>query len=129
MIKNTLLATVAIFLLGHLCLLGLAWWWIVPLAALVGFGLSETGLTAFLAGFLGGLALWCGYAFWADTQNGGVLSAKIGQLFLGLSSVQLILVTGVLGGLLAGMGALTGKMARNLLLKPKRRNYLQERRR
>lgn len=103
-----------VFLTGHLCRFGLPWWGIVPLGALAGWLLPLSAARSFGAAFAGGFLLWILNAWLQDSANEGLLSAKTGQLFLGLKSGHLLLVTGILGGLLAGMGAVTGFFAREL---------------
>ena len=119
--KNALYITLFILIGGSLGHFGLPWWSLFAVAALAGwlFPLStpKTFATAFAAGSL----LWYGYAFLADTANLGLLSTKVGVLFQGLQSWQLLMVTGFMGGLLAGNGAMTGRLARALFVgeKPK----------
>ena len=128
--KNTSLTALVILVLGNLCHFGLPWWCLAPIAAITGWFFAENGWKAFLGGFSAGLLLWSLTAWYTDIVNAGMLSAKVGQLFMGVQGAQLIQATGFLGGLLAGFGALTGKMAKDALVKPsQKRNYLQERRR
>jgi len=132
MMKNILFTALSIFILGNLCRLGLPWWWLAPIAAVSGLLFSRSGLGAFVAGLIGGFALWFMTAWYFDHANEGMLSAKVGQLFMGLEGFDLLLATGVIGGLLAAFGALTGQWAKDLLIKSspkKRRYYMQERRR
>ena len=69
---------------------------------------------AFLAGFLGLFLLWGCVALWLDIRNKGVLSGRIGELLgLGNNSMLLILVTALLGGLVAGFAALSGSYLRS----------------
>ncbi|MEQ1677735.1 MAG: hypothetical protein ABL876_13585 [Chitinophagaceae bacterium] len=68
---------------------------------------------AFFSGFLGVLILWAGLAWWIDIKNNGVLSKKIAAVLpLGGNSMLLILVTGIIGGLVAGFAAMTGSYLR-----------------
>lgn len=130
MMKNTLLTALIIFVLGNLCNLGLPWWGIVPIALLVGWLFVRNAWGAFFGGLLGGFLLWYTSAWYSDHSNDGMLSAKVGQLFMGVQGGQLIWVTGLLGGLLAAFSTLTGRWAREMFVTPsKKRNYLQERRR
>lgn len=128
--KNTFFTALFIFVLGNLCSFGLPWWCLAPIAALAGWFIAQNGWKAFFGGIIGGFILWYLYAWLADNANGGMLSGKVGQLFQGVQGATLLLASGTLGSLIAGFGALTGKMAKELLVKPSRkRNYLQERRR
>jgi hypothetical protein len=130
--KNASFTALFIIIAGLLCFLGLPWWALVPIAAIAGFLFSQSAAGAYAAGFVGGSLLWYGVAFWADSMNGGVFSAKIGAIFLGLQGWHLLSVTGFLGGLLGGFGAMTGRLARELLTPPsrsKRRQTVYPRRR
>lgn len=128
--KNTLIAALIIFIFGNLCRFGLPWWCLAPIAFLIGWLYSRNAWTAFFGGFLGGFLLWYATAWFSNNSNAGMLSAKVGQLFMGLQGSQLLLATGVLGALIGALSALTGRWAKEMLVKPsKKRNYLQERRR
>lgn len=130
--KNTLISFILIFVLGNLCHLGLPWWGLAVIAALVGFGVRSNAWAIFFAAFLAGFSLWYTAAWMADHDNGGLLSAKVGQLFMGRKGSELMLVSGLLGALLASLSALSGYFARNMFGAPrtsKQRNYLQQRRR
>lgn len=80
--------------------------WLIP----PGFA----GWTVFVISFLAGLGAWAGTAYFHNYIQEGKWSAVMGNVFMGLSSWQLIVMTGVLGGLLAGFGALTGNYAAGL---------------
>ena len=48
-----------------------------------------------------------------DAENGGILSQKIASVLpLGGSTILLILITGFIGGLVAGLAALSGSYVR-----------------
>lgn len=128
--KNTSLTALAIFVLGNLCRFGLPWWSLAIIAAFAGWFFAQSGWKAFAGGFLGGYLLWYVTAFLADSSNAGVLSSKVGELFNGVKGWHLLQIAGLLGGLLSAMGALTGRLAKEMLMSPsKKRNYLQEKRR
>jgi hypothetical protein len=129
MMKNILMAALLILALGQICHFGLPWWALVVVAAIVGGWLTQSAWQAFLAGFLGGGVLWLLAAWVHDSANESALSGKVGLLFQGVSSFHLLLLTSLMGGLLAALGAMTGKLGKDLLIKPSRRNYLQEKRR
>lgn len=112
--KNTLRTILLIFILGQFCHLGLPWWTLPPIAALVGWLFPQSALRSFAAGFAGGFLLWLAAAFWLDSANDGLLSGKIGALFMGLSRWHILLLTGTLGGLVAAMACLTGYWARGI---------------
>lgn len=87
-------------------------WWAWPIfAAVLAFFLKVRPKAALLGGLIGGFLLWGGYAGLLNVQNDGILSARIGQLLGGVGGGTLVLVTGLLGGLFASLGALTGSWA------------------
>lgn len=92
--------------------LWLPFWSLSLSAMLVGFILHPGGWKAFVAGLLAGLLLWGGLAYSADVANGQLLSARVGRIF-GTEAGTMVLVTAVLGGLLAGLGTLLGDRVRN----------------
>jgi hypothetical protein len=129
MTKNMLAAVAVIFVLGNLCRLGLPWWTITPFAAVAIFLLPQrSGFMAFLAGLTAGALAWGLAAVLADNANGGVLSAKVGELFQGAGRGGILGVTTLIGALLGAFGALTGQMAIEMTQTPKK-NYYGKRKR
>jgi len=98
-------------LIALLCLLlqlFLPWWICVIVACLVVAMTGSTGWQAFFAGFLGVGLLWMGYALYRDYITDSVLTRRVAGLFFLTSPFLLILITGFVGGLMGGLGALTG---------------------
>ena len=59
--------------------------------------------------------LWGMQAFFIDTSNHHILSEKVARLLpLGGSFIALILLSAFIGGIVAGMAALTGSLARKM---------------
>lgn len=101
-------------LLSFISGLFLPWWGIAIAALLTAVLVHQNAGKAFLAGFLGVLLLWAGLAWWIDMKNDGVLSKKIASVLpLGGSALLLILVTGIIGGLVAGIAAMSGSYLRS----------------
>lgn len=90
----------------------LPWYAIVIVAFLLGLLVELGGRRSFVAGFAGGFLLWGVYVVYLNYYNDGLLAGRIGELMGGLSPVLLVFITASLGGLLAGMGALTGSLGR-----------------
>jgi hypothetical protein len=72
--------------------------------------------------------LWLVAALLLNIRNAGMLSAKVGQLFMGLQGWHLLTLTAILGGLLAGFGGLTGAYARQMISPGKKRRRYSRRR-
>ena len=63
---------------------------------------------AFLCGFVAVFIFWSLLSLWISSNNDHVLAHKVSLLFLKMDSpFLLILVTGLIGGVVAGLGALT----------------------
>ena len=108
-----LTATILTALLGFISGLFLPWWGIAITSLLVAILVHQRGWKAFLSGFLGLFLLWAALAWWIDMKNNGILSAKIAAVLpLGGNPVLLILVTGLVGGLVAGFAAMSGSFLR-----------------
>lgn len=90
------------------------WWFFAPVAFLVGVLIHQKPFRSFMSGFLALFLLWGGLAYWADFENESILSGKIASLLpLGGSALLLILVTGLVGGLVAGFSSLCGSFIRS----------------
>lgn len=93
-------------------------WWHVMVAGFVSalfFRLDR--FAVFLIPFLAILLFWIAYAFWISNANDFILAEKIAVLLpLGGSSMMLLLIIGLIGGLAAGISALLGKQC-SLLVK------------
>jgi len=86
-------------------------WWSVMVAGFVSalfFSLKKAAV--FFIPFLAILLFWSIYAFMISSGNDFTLAKKISKLlYLGGNPYLLILVTGIIGGLAAGISALLGK--------------------
>ncbi len=90
------------------------WWGIAVASILVAVLVHQKAGKAFLAGFLGVFLLWAALALWIDMKNNGILSKKIALVLpLGGNAILLILVTGLVGGLVAGFAAMSGSFLRS----------------
>lgn len=109
-----LVAIILTALLAFISGLFLPWWGVAITSLLVAVLVHQKAGKAFLAGLLGVFLLWAGLAWWIDMKNNGVLSKKIASVLpLGGNSIVLILVTGIVGGLVAGMAAMSGSFLRS----------------
>ncbi len=100
-------------LLSFAAVLFLPWWIIAVTAFVVAVSIPQKGYLAFLSGFAALFLLWGIQALIIDANNHHLLSVKIAQLLpLGGSYILLIIITAFIGGLVAGMAALTGSFLR-----------------
>jgi hypothetical protein len=113
-----ILAILVTALVSFVSGLYMPWWGIALAAFLVSAAIPQRPAYSFLSGFLGVFLLWEVLAWWIDNKNGGILSQKIANIFgLDGSSLLLIVITSLIGALVAGFAALTGSYLRRLLLR------------
>lgn len=103
------IATLLTALLSFVAGLYLPWWSVALAAFLVALVVKQKAFQAWLSGFLGVGLLWVLVAIIKNSGNDGVLAKKIADLFsLNGSVILLIVITGFVGALVGGLGALTG---------------------
>ncbi|MEN0016600.1 MAG: hypothetical protein AAF706_03225 [Bacteroidota bacterium] len=90
-------------------------WSVVVCAGVVAMGIASTYVHAFFGGFTGIGLVWMTVSAVIDVRTHSILSAKIAPL-LGLPNpMLLVLLTGFIGGVLGGLGAVSGYQLRRLL--------------
>jgi hypothetical protein len=91
----------------------LPWWSIAIVAFVVALAIPNKPSVSFITGFLGLFLLWSLLAFYISTNNNDLLAHKVSLLILKMDSpLLLIIVTGLIGGLVAGFSALTASYTR-----------------
>lgn len=100
-------------LLAFVIDLYLPWWGIAIAAFFVAALIHQQPRFASLSGFLGIFLLWFLLSLLINVKNQSILAKKIADLLpLGGSVFLLLLVTAFIGGLVGGMGALSGSYLR-----------------
>ena len=108
-----LVAVILTALLAFVAGLFLPWWSIAIVALLIAILINQTAGISFLSGFLGVFLLWVLLSWWISMKNEGILATKIASVLpLGGSAFILILITGIIGGLVAGFAAMSGSYLR-----------------
>ena len=108
---SILLIALLTFALG----LYLPWWTLAVVAFVVAALIHQHAGKSFLSGFIALFLLWGVLAFSIDQKNQQVLSKKIASLLsLGDSSFVLVLVTALIGALVAGFAAMSGSLLRTV---------------
>ena len=90
-------------------------WWSIAIVAFIITALIPQGpAKSFLTGFLALFLLWAGLSFWISNNNDHILAHKVSLLILKIDSPYLlIIVTAFIGGIVAGLAAVTGSFLRN----------------
>lgn len=118
-----LLRIVIISILAYSLPYYLPWWSLAIVSALVGFMIPGSGLNAFISGFLGGGVVWLFLSWQSDAATASIMSEKIVQLFPFKDATYLIILSGIIGAIVAGLSCLTGASFRDLFIKKKKRSF------
>ena len=108
--NRAILNFIATILIASICSQFLPWWSVMLAAFLTALFISLKRAAVFFVPFLAIFLFWAVYSFWLGNANDFILSKKIAVLLpLGGNTMLLILVTGLIGGVAAGVAALLGK--------------------
>ena len=93
-------------LLSFFACLYFPWWSIAIAAFIVAALIPQKPFLNFIAAFLSITLLWCGLAFFISNNNHHILAHKVSLMILKIDNPYLlILITGIVGGLVAGFAA------------------------
>lgn len=87
----------------------LPWWTLVVGAGGTAYFSANKAFKSFAAGFIGASLLWLGMAYYLDITTQSIITEKVNKL-LPLNS---FLLTGLIGGIVGGLSALTGTLLRS----------------
>ncbi len=111
-----IISIILIILLSLALGLYLPWWSIAIAAFIVAVAVQLKPGYAFLSGFLSLFIFWSFLAWFISVKNDHILAHKISLLILKTDNpFLLIIVTGALGALLAGLSALSGSLLRGII--------------
>ena len=115
---NLLIRIVLIMMIASIAQYFLPWWISVIVALAIETALGKADGTAFFSGFYGISIPWMMLSTYIHINNGSVLSKQILALFhLPQYSAVMIVITGLIGGVVGGLGSLTGGWIRSTFLK------------
>ncbi|WP_044198807.1 hypothetical protein [Dyadobacter tibetensis] len=93
----------------------LAPWWVIALVPFLVHIWRPSGyLAAFLSSFLAVALLWLLYSGYQHIESGGAISERITQVFRLPNATLLVVLTGLIGGLMAGLAGMAGYSIKNL---------------
>ena len=96
----------------------LPWWSLIISAFLLAFFTAPLNRSPFWAGFIGLFLSWGVLAFIIDIENNSILSSRVVKLFpIPESSILLILVTGIIGGIIGGFSSASGDAFRRIWMR------------
>ena len=101
---------IATIILAAILSLFLPWWSVMTAALATALFIPLKRAAVFFVPFMAILVFWAGYSFVLSSANDFILAKQISELLkIGGNPYLLILVTGVVGGLAAGITAIFGK--------------------
>ncbi len=113
--KNFIISLVLIAIAAFALQMFLPWWSIAIAGFAAGLIVKQKSGMAFLAGFIAVFVLWVIYAYMLSSANNNILASKVAVLLPLKGHVKLLLlVTGLIGGLVAGFATLSGRLAAQL---------------
>lgn len=91
----------------------LPWWSLAITSFIVALVIPQSAGKAFLAAFFAVFILWSYMAFVLSNANGHLLAHRVSMLILKTDSpFMIILVSGLIGGIVAAFAALSGNLLR-----------------
>ncbi len=89
------------------------WWSIAVVAFIIAVIFAQKPVAAFFTAFLAVFVFWFSFSYFIDLSNDHILADRMSLLFLGSElPVVMCLISGVIGGLVAGFAALCGSFLR-----------------
>ncbi|MDQ6890413.1 MAG: hypothetical protein M3Z56_09090, partial [Bacteroidota bacterium] len=108
-----IISIILISLLSFAACLYFPWWSIAIVAFIVAALIPQGTGISFLTGFLALFLLWALLSFWISNNNDHILAHKVSLLILKIDSPYLLmLATALIGGIVAGLAALTASFLR-----------------
>ena len=101
-----------ILLLSAICSYFLPWWFVAVIAFFAAIFLGKKPGRAFLAGFFAVFLAWSLLALFKSMPNDNILATRVAHLMQLPNWILLLVVTGIIGGLVGGMAALSGALIR-----------------
>jgi len=101
-----------ILVLSFVCSYFLPWWFVALIAFVAAYFFSKKPGKAFMAGFFAVFLAWSLLALFKSIPNDNILATRVAHLTQLPNWILLLIVTGLIGGLVGGMAALSGAMVR-----------------
>ena len=107
---------------AHQLIPTLPWWTIAVIAGIIAFAL-DTDVKSFATGFTAVVLLWGFIAYQINGLNAEILASRVAEMLSGseiiakiggLNPTRLIYLTAILGGIVGGLGAMTGALGRRM---------------
>ena len=108
-----LVSLIVTMLLSFTSCLYFPWWSIAVTSFIVAVAIPQSSVKSFLTGFLALFMLWAALSFWISVNNDHILAHRVSLLVFKIDNPYLLmLVTALVGGLVASFAAMTGSYCR-----------------
>jgi len=108
-----IVSLILIILLSFIACLYFPWWSVAVVAFIVAVIIPQRALMGFITGFCALFILWFALSFWISNNNDHILAHKVSLLILKTDNPYLLmLVTALIGALVAGFAAMAGSYLR-----------------
>jgi hypothetical protein len=116
--KKNIVNFIATILIALILSQFLPWWSVMVASFITGLLISLKQSAVFFVPFLAIALLWMIHAYWLGSANDFILAKKIAILLpLGGNAYLLILVSGIIGGISAGISGIFGKQCSTIIKK------------
>lgn len=96
----------------------LPWWIVAIISFIAAFFIAKSSGNAFWSAFAAIFIVWVIQALFKSVPNNHILATRVAHLFpLGGQWIWLVLITGIIGGLVAGMSAWSGALFKKAMKK------------
>lgn len=113
---KTIFGIISIAILSFALGIFLPWWSIAIASFVISFVLVQKPLIGFLSGFVAIFLLWGLDAYLISNHNGHILANRMSQVILKKENPYLlIIITAIIGGLVAAFASLSGSFLRSLI--------------
>lgn len=106
-----------ILILSFICSYFLPWWFMAVVGFVAAYFFGKKPGKAFLSGFLAVFFAWSLLALFKSIPNDNILATRVAHLMQLPNWILLLIVTGITGGLVGGMAALSGALTRKAFKK------------
>jgi hypothetical protein len=118
-----IISVILTILLSFAASLYLPWWSIAVVAFVIAIVIQQTPGMSFITGFIALFLLWGILTLWISNMNGYSLAHKLSSLIIKKDSPSLLIVlTALIGALVAGFAAMAGSQLLKLYYISRRRD-------
>ncbi len=119
-----IVSIILIMLLSFTACLYFPWWSIAVVAFIVTVIIPQSAIMSFISGFFSLFILWGVLTFWISNSNGHVFAQKVSLVILKTGNPYLLmLLSALIGALVAGFAALAGSFVKKLIYKSNRTSF------